>query len=568
MDPLSITASTITVIQSLIAAYDTIKHIKDLPKAFAEVGRNLPLVNETLDLAQQALVADKPDENVQSAIQPALADCLKRAKTIKDIFGEIEPGHQQEKGGGAREWSAFARFYRKKVVPLGKAHKVEALMRDILSRLKVLAIHHVFKAHAESLGQIEKLESAIRALAEVEPSLPDSEFDGGPGTNVTQHISDSGRGLVSTGNHSEISMGNTTKYHSGGGAMNFEWLRHLSKPLDFEKTHAESLQIAQRTPKAGRWFLNSTEFKEQWRDGSLRKLWCHGIPGTGKTVLSSIVINHLRARFSSNPEIACVYIYFDHRQHKDHRLAKLLCSVILQLSHGAKHLSGKIQEAHGAWKSTRQMPCERDYLKMLKSQAKGFTRIFFVVDALDECLDDLETNTLDGFLGACRELPDNFRLLFTSRPVNRFKTLIEPGRELPIAADDGDIKAYLGRFIESRPQLNGMVDKGCKANPSFREKTLETITDKSHGMQVPPRAFTHPIPGLRSQPGRVQERVGPAVNESGRRVRHGLGPDQEAGPAPAAAGDEGAQLAGPRREAALHRRAGARLGDPQRRGGA
>ncbi|KAK1967047.1 hypothetical protein LY78DRAFT_634607, partial [Colletotrichum sublineola] len=128
------------------------------------------------------------------------------------------------------------------------------------------------------------------------------------------------------------------------------------------------------------------------------------------------------------------------------------------------------------------MPCERDYLKMLKSQAKGFTRIFFVVDALDECLDDLETNTLDGFLGACRELPDNFRLLFTSRPVNRFKTLIEPGRELPIAADDGDIKAYLGRFIESRPQLNGMVDKGCKADPSFREKTLETITDKSHGM--------------------------------------------------------------------------------------
>ncbi|KAK1967048.1 hypothetical protein LY78DRAFT_22749 [Colletotrichum sublineola] len=231
MDPLSITASTITVIQSLIAAYDTIKHIKDLPKAFAEVGRNLPLVNETLDLAQQALVADKPDENVQSAIQPALADCLKRAKTIKDIFGEIEPGHQQEKGGGAREWSAFARFYRKKVVPLGKAHKVEALMRDILSRLKVLAIHHVFKAHAESLGQIEKLESAIRALAEVEPSLPDSEFDGGPGTNVTQHISDSGRGLVSTGNHSEISMGNTTKYHSGGGAMNFgmDFLRSQSR---------------------------------------------------------------------------------------------------------------------------------------------------------------------------------------------------------------------------------------------------------------------------------------------------------------------------------------------------
>ncbi|KAK1976059.1 hypothetical protein LZ30DRAFT_693138 [Colletotrichum cereale] len=228
MDPLSVTASTITVIQSLIAAYDTIKHIRDLPKAFAEVGRNLPLVKETLDLAQQALDADGPDEDVQSAIQPALAECLKRAKTIKDIFAEIEPGRQQDKGGGAgggsaREWSAFVRFYRRKVVPFGKAHKVEALMRDILSKLKVLAVHRVFKARAESLGQMEKLEGAIRALAEVEPSLPDSEFDGAgrPGTHVALHISDSGRGLVSTGDQAEIAMGNTTKYHSGGGAMNF-----------------------------------------------------------------------------------------------------------------------------------------------------------------------------------------------------------------------------------------------------------------------------------------------------------------------------------------------------------
>ncbi|WDK16644.1 hypothetical protein CGRA01v4_07927 [Colletotrichum graminicola] len=286
-----------------------------------------------------------------------------------------------------------------------------------------------------------------------------------------------------------------------------EWLRHVSKPLDFEKTHAESFRIAQRTPKAGRWFLKSTEFEEQWRDGGLRKLWCHGIPGTGKTVLSSIIINHLRARFSSNPEIACVFIYFDHRQHQDHCLTKLLCSMILQLSRGAKHLSAKIQEAHGAWKSTQQMPAERDYLKMLKSQAKGFKRIFFVVDALDECLDDeLETNTLNGFLGVCRELPDSFRLLFTSRPVSKFKTLTDPGCELPIAAHDDDISAYLHRFIESRPQLNGIVEKGCKADPSFRAKTLATITDKSHGMQVfllahlhiKSLASTHSLAGLKS----------------------------------------------------------------------
>ncbi|KZL84203.1 hypothetical protein CI238_13646, partial [Colletotrichum incanum] len=58
---------------------------------------------------------------------------LKRAKTIQDIFNAIEPGNQQDKG--AKEWSALARFYRTKVVPFGKAHKVETLMQDILNKL-------------------------------------------------------------------------------------------------------------------------------------------------------------------------------------------------------------------------------------------------------------------------------------------------------------------------------------------------------------------------------------------------------------------------------------------------
>ncbi|GJC86049.1 hypothetical protein ColLi_08887 [Colletotrichum liriopes] len=119
---------------------------------------------------------------------------------------------------------------------------------------------------------------------------------------------------------------------------------------------------------------------------------------------------------------------------------------------------------------------------MLKSQAKGFERIFFVIDALDECLDDMETNTLNNFLEICQELPDNFRLMFTSRPVTKFALLIKPGCELKIAANNDDINAYLHKFIKSRPQLNGIVEKGCKADPLFRDKTLETIVDKSHGM--------------------------------------------------------------------------------------
>ncbi|GKT88777.1 NACHT and ankyrin domain protein [Colletotrichum tofieldiae] len=141
---------------------------------------------------------------------------------------------------------------------------------------------------------------------------------------------------------------------------------------------------------------------------------------------------------------------------------------------------------------------------MLKSQAKGFKRIFFVIDALDECLDDMETNTLNNLLEICQELPDNFRLMFTSRPVTKFALLIKPSCELKIAANNDDINAYLHKFVKSRPQLNGIVEKGCKADPLFRDKTLETIVEKSHGMfllahlHIQSLASTHTLAGFKS----------------------------------------------------------------------
>ncbi|KXH50672.1 hypothetical protein CSIM01_01521 [Colletotrichum simmondsii] len=210
MDPLSITASTLTVIQSVLATFDAIKHIKGLPAAFKEVGKSLPLVENTLQLAHEALKAEKPDAAAEKELIPALGDCQKRASTLRDIFKDIEGGKNQEKE--AKEWSALVKFYHNKVVPLGKAHKVESLMQDILKKLKVLAIRQIFKASAELQKQVDGLEDAIRSLSEVDPSLPDSDFDAAS-NNITMNNYGKAKGLVSTGSNADIAMGD--KYQSG-----------------------------------------------------------------------------------------------------------------------------------------------------------------------------------------------------------------------------------------------------------------------------------------------------------------------------------------------------------------
>jgi hypothetical protein len=54
----------------------------------------------------------------------------------------------------------------------------------------------------------------------------------------------------------------------------------------------QSDSLRRRQAGTGEWLLNSKEFQE-WRNGSSKTLFCPGIPGAGKIILTSIVIKHI-----------------------------------------------------------------------------------------------------------------------------------------------------------------------------------------------------------------------------------------------------------------------------------
>ncbi|CAG7985724.1 unnamed protein product [Penicillium nalgiovense] len=66
--------------------------------------------------------------------------------------------------------------------------------------------------------------------------------------------------------------------------------------------------LGRREQGTGQWFLDSSEFKD-WISGSKQTLFCPGIPGAGKTILASIVIDELYDRFGSGGEVAIAYLY-------------------------------------------------------------------------------------------------------------------------------------------------------------------------------------------------------------------------------------------------------------------
>jgi DNA replication protein DnaC len=53
--------------------------------------------------------------------------------------------------------------------------------------------------------------------------------------------------------------------------------------------------IKRRQAGTGQWLLESTDFQEWMKTG--KTLFCPGIPGAGKTILTSVVLKELNTRF-------------------------------------------------------------------------------------------------------------------------------------------------------------------------------------------------------------------------------------------------------------------------------
>ncbi|KAJ7109033.1 hypothetical protein C8R43DRAFT_905005, partial [Mycena crocata] len=79
--------------------------------------------------------------------------------------------------------------------------------------------------------------------------------------------------------------------------------------------HSSILRVLQ--PGTGEWLLK-TELFTTWLSGSGQALWLSGIPGAGKTVLASLVIEQLHNIQQDQPAscIGLAWVYNDYKEAK------------------------------------------------------------------------------------------------------------------------------------------------------------------------------------------------------------------------------------------------------------
>ncbi|KAL7950636.1 ankyrin repeat-containing domain protein [Trichoderma barbatum] len=235
-----------------------------------------------------------------------------------------------------------------------------------------------------------------------------------------------------------------------------DWLT----PVDYAPQHNDF--FSRRQEGTGQWLLESVEF-QTWLKTDGQTLFCPGIPGAGKTIITAIVINHLLDNVRDDPHIGIAYIYCNFRRHDEQTAEKLLTSLLKQLAQLQSSLPQIVKDLYEKHEKSRTRPSLVEITAALHSVAETFSRIFIVIDALDECQDLSRLRLLDEIFNLQNKTKAN--IFATSRIDDTIGRRFDGCSIMKISAADRDVLAYLNGQISLRRSevINGDIKDKIRA---------------------------------------------------------------------------------------------------------
>ena len=253
------------------------------------------------------------------------------------------------------------------------------------------------------------------------------------------------------------------------------WLHAIDPHPKYAKT------IDDRLPGTGAWLIDNGIFNG-WRKGRDSRLWLHGIPGCGKTVLCSTAIeNVLEERsMSTDKTIGVAYFYFDFNNRDQQYCDTMLRSVISQLWLQDREDANAVDALYSACGSGASQPSSTMLKNTLKELVQSFVDTFIILDALDECKERKRLMPIIEEMAVWKN--SSLHMLLTSRKerdiVESLYTMLHDEQRICIqsALVEDDIRNYVRSRIRSDPELRKWQ------KPEVQTEIETVLMEKAGGM--------------------------------------------------------------------------------------
>ncbi|KAH7122354.1 hypothetical protein B0J11DRAFT_437408, partial [Dendryphion nanum] len=248
--------------------------------------------------------------------------------------------------------------------------------------------------------------------------------------------------------------------------------------VDYDAQQKRQIDI--RLTGTGQWMLASEEFKA-WLAADTKggTLFCEGIPGAGKSIISATVIEYLTQTFANDVTVGVAYVYNTYDHPLEQKPSVLFLNFCKQLGDNRK-----LAELPAAWEAefTKQRGVSKpsNPVELLRAAVKVYKKVIFVIDALDECRYCDDNNgeareTMLAELAALRSLTQVY-VFTTSRPnseiVDQFTRHFGEVNPMSIMAQDEDIDRYVNhRMLKFRTRLHEQQDEGIRVSIRTKVRT-------------------------------------------------------------------------------------------------
>jgi hypothetical protein len=260
------------------------------------------------------------------------------------------------------------------------------------------------------------------------------------------------------------------------------WLSAPDPSTNYHKAHK------QRQAETGLWLLQNARFAE-WKEGAASRLWLYGIPGCGKTILSSTIIEHLLQHCQDDAGTVTAYFYFDFNDAQKQDPELMLRSLLCQLLQRSATVPKGVDALFSSCDNGQRQPSLHALLEVTPQMMQQFTHVYIVLDALDECTQRPEL--MDVLETVAGWQLDNIHLLMTSRKERDIESSLENHvrEEDTICLQRDVVDEDIQRYVQQRLSDDMTLAKWNK-DAAIRQEITAALMHGARGMYV--SLFSYP----------------------------------------------------------------------------
>ncbi|KAH0344628.1 Pfs, NACHT and ankyrin domain protein, partial [Aureobasidium melanogenum] len=252
---------------------------------------------------------------------------------------------------------------------------------------------------------------------------------------------------------------------------------HWLSPPDHTTNQHEAL--SKRHEGTGQWFVKGEVFTA-FKEGKVPFLWLSGIPGCGKTVLSSSIVQDLQRR-STVSSAVILYFYFNFTDTWKQTLDNALRSLLWQLTNRGGSSFREVEKLYESCNGSQNQPSTQSLIRGLESILQATSRVIVVLDALDECT--TRRDLLRWLAETAAKGSGGIQIIATSRKEYDIEVAFAKWLTNDVMLSiqqlevDKDIQAYVHARIRSDPDL-----QRWRSKPFVQEQIEVELMEKTQGM--------------------------------------------------------------------------------------